>query len=355
MSALYRGLRKRYNTHDNNRTYSKKEIVLYCTLGFQDGDGILARQSVAIIANTAVSFRSTIPPLHGPIVEFMQLDKALSSEHFVTNFPIAMTSIDSMLNSRKKSRFRRASFIISAQRNLVFFLLFYCSICFDESASNRKTFPFFAHAATIRVPTSKSEELKSKERSPESVDVEKAAKNATKSLSLNQILVKAGKRGLGGGISGALAGAVQVLALMWLRTITNYQCRYGGTFRQAFQTLMKQGGIKRLYEGLAFALIQAPIIRFVSTAANDSVESFLSNFKPTQSWGPERTTIFASVVVGFARILLMPIDTLKTVLQVDSKEGFKNLMRRLKVGKFMILYEGAAAVAIMGVVGVSEA
>lgn len=56
MSALYRGLRKRYKTHDNNRSYSKKEVVLHCTLGFQDGDGILARKSVAIIANARYPF-----------------------------------------------------------------------------------------------------------------------------------------------------------------------------------------------------------------------------------------------------------------------------------------------------------
>lgn len=169
--------------------------------------------------------------------------------------------------------------------------------------------------------------------------------------SLNQILLRAGKRGLGGGISGALAGVVQVLALMWLRTITNYQCRYGTTFRQALQTLMNEGGVRRLYRGLTFALIQAPITRFVATAANDGVESFLASFKQTRTWGPERTTIFASLFVGFVRIGLMPIDTMKTVLQVDSLEGFKSLMRRLKMGKFMVLYEGAAAVAIMGVVG----
>lgn len=114
---------------------------------------------------------------------------------------------------------------------------------------------------------------------------------------------------------------------------------------------MKEGGLRRLYRGLTFALIQAPITRFVSTAANDSVQIFLECFKQTQFWGPERTTIFASLIVGLARIMLMPIDTIKTVLQVDSMDGFRSLMRRIKMGKIMVLYEGAAAVAIMGVVG----
>jgi len=40
-----------------------------------------------------------------------------------------------------------------------------------------------------------------------------------KTMTLNQILIKAGKRGLGGGLPGAIAGVVQVLSLMWLRYV----------------------------------------------------------------------------------------------------------------------------------------
>jgi hypothetical protein len=165
-------------------------------------------------------------------------------------------------------------------------------------------------------------------------------------LSLNQILVRAGKRSLGGGIPGAFAGVIQVLMLMWLRTITNYQSRYGTTFKQALNTLLREGGISRLYRGLSFALIQAPIIRFVSTAANDGVESLVSSFESSRHWGPGRTTVVASIIVGVARIVLMPIDTMKTVLQVDSAEGFRNLVRRVKAGKFNVLYQGSTATAV---------
>eukprot|EP00614_Pseudopedinella_elastica_P023078 CAMPEP_0172622160 /NCGR_PEP_ID=MMETSP1068-20121228/118442_1 /TAXON_ID=35684 /ORGANISM="Pseudopedinella elastica, Strain CCMP716" /LENGTH=74 /DNA_ID=CAMNT_0013430235 /DNA_START=32 /DNA_END=253 /DNA_ORIENTATION=+ len=42
-------------------------------------------------------------------------------------------------------------------------------------------------------------------------------------VSMGPILRKAGKRALGGGKSGALAGVIQVLSLMWLRTIMNFQ------------------------------------------------------------------------------------------------------------------------------------
>ncbi len=170
-------------------------------------------------------------------------------------------------------------------------------------------------------------------------------------MTLNQILLKAGKSGLGGGIPGALAGAVQVMTLMWLRTIINHQSRYGTTFRQSFRTLTKEGGIRRFYRGLGFALVQAPLSRFVSTAANDGVESFLHNMEFTKLWGPGPSTLIASLVVGFWRMMLMPIDTCKTVLQVDSVEGFRSLMRRVKAGKIGVLYEGAIANALSSIVG----
>ena len=42
-----------------------------------------------------------------------------------------------------------------------------------------------------------------------------ATQNNNKEASMGQILLKAAKRGLGGGIPGALAGVVQVFTLMW--------------------------------------------------------------------------------------------------------------------------------------------
>jgi len=151
-----------------------------------------------------------------------------------------------------------------------------------------------------------------------SSDTEDGSENATRSslrkssavlveegLTMNQLLIRAGKSGLGGGIPGALAGMVQVFTLMWLRTIINYQCRYGTTFSQALVTLIKDGGIRRLYSGLSFALIQAPLSRFVSTAVNDGVETLFSSIQATKDWGPGRTTVVASIIVGVWRMFLM--------------------------------------------------
>ena len=151
-----------------------------------------------------------------------------------------------------------------------------------------------ANSSELHV-TQSAEPIKSKLKSQRNLET----------MSLNQIMYRAGKRGLGGGIPGAIAGAFQVLSLMWLRTIINYQSRYGTTFMQALRTLLNEGGIARLYCGVSFALIQAPLARFVSTAANDGVESLLANLSLTKDWGPGRTTVVASIVVGFWRMLLM--------------------------------------------------
>merc|ERR1719276_443578 len=79
---------------------------------------------------------------------------------------------------------------------------------------------------------------------------------------------KAAKRALGGGVAGASAMVLQVVTLMWMRTIMNYQYRNGGTFMGSFKTLMGEGGIRRLYSGLAPALLQGPLSRFGDTFAN---------------------------------------------------------------------------------------
>lgn len=136
-----------------------------------------------------------------------------------------------------------------------------------------------------------------------------------------------------------------------IRTVINYQCRYGASFFQAVNILNNDGGIPRFYRGLSFALVQAPLSRFVSTAANDGVEIFFASLESTKDWGPGRTTVVAGLVVGIWRMALMPIDTCKTVLQVDSVEGFRNLMRRVKAGKIGVLYQGAIANALSAFVG----
>jgi hypothetical protein len=75
--------------------------------------------------------------------------------------------------------------------------------------------------------------------------------------SWGEILEKAGKRALGGGLAGAVAMFAQVGSLMWMRTTMNYQYRNGGTTGNAFRTLYKEGGIGRFYKvNCLFALFE---------------------------------------------------------------------------------------------------
>lgn len=83
------------------------------------------------------------------------------------------------------------------------------------------------------------------------------------------------KRALGGGLSGAAAMVLQVLLLMPIRTIMNYQYRHGKGFRDATKTLYGEGGPRRYYQGLGAALIQGPVARFGDTAANAGILALL--------------------------------------------------------------------------------
>lgn len=126
------------------------------------------------------------------------------------------------------------------------------------------------------------------------------------------------------GVCGAIAGIIQVVLLMWLRTTASYQYRYGGTLRHAMYDLYKQGGILRFYRGVSFAIIQNPLVRFSNVVANDITTHFLTS----PSLIILQTGI-GSLLAGALRMFLMPIDTCKTVLQVDGNIGFDHLMTKV--------------------------
>ena len=78
----------------------------------------------------------------------------------------------------------------------------------------------------------------------------------------NTILEKSYKRAINGGAAGFMAMSFQVTSLMWLRTIVNHQYRTGNTFKNTFNTLIKEGGIIRFYRGYPYAMMLAPLSRF---------------------------------------------------------------------------------------------
>lgn len=143
---------------------------------------------------------------------------------------------------------------------------------------------------------------------------------------LTATLQKAGRSAARGGLSGAAAQSVNVFTMMWMRTIMNYQYRYGGDMVPTMKKLYAEGGVPRFYRGLAPALIQAPFSRFFDTAANDGALT-LTEDSSLPTWAK---TACGSFSAGVARVFLMPVDAWKTTKQVEGAEGLKKLMEKTK-------------------------
>jgi hypothetical protein len=122
---------------------------------------------------------------------------------------------------------------------------------------------------------------------------------------------------------------LQVLTLMPLRTVMNYQYRFGSTTTTAIRTLYEDGGWTRYYQGLVAALFQGPISRFGDTAANVGILALLNSNPHTSKFPEPLKTVFASLAAAAFRIVLTPIDTVKTTLQTQGKSGIKILKDRV--------------------------
>lgn len=168
-----------------------------------------------------------------------------------------------------------------------------------------------------------------------------------KKRTLKEVLDTAGKSALRGGLPGMAAMAVQVLSLMWLRTTVNYEYRYGGGMLNALKTLWSQGGIPRFYQGLAPALIQGPLSRFGDTAANTATLTLLEDVDMPVA----AKTVAASFAAGIFRIFLMPVDALKTIMQVEGATGVQSLIQKVGKGGPSVLYHGALAASAATFVG----
>ena len=169
------------------------------------------------------------------------------------------------------------------------------------------------------------------------------------SIDIAEILNESTRKGL----AGASAASVQVMTLMWLRTIVNYQYRTGLNFKESFNVLYQEGGIKRLYQGLPFALLQGPLSRFGDTASNALILESFNNIDILSSlhlpiYIP---TIIASLIAGGWRIIIMPVDTIKSNLQVRGDLGIKSLKEKVKENGISILWTGSLAASLATFIG----
>ncbi|CAM9282992.1 unnamed protein product [Chrysoparadoxa australica] len=172
-----------------------------------------------------------------------------------------------------------------------------------------------------------------------------AATPAKPPPSKDEILQKALRRAAGGGAAGACAMFLNVGSLIWLRCTVNYQYRHGTSTMVAFRTLYKDGGIRRFYRGVGPALIQGPLSRFGDTAANSGVLALLENSAATKNLPVGVKTLGASGAAAMWRIFLMPVDTTKTIMQVEGKHGFSYLKSKVKANGPSVLYHGALGAA----------
>mmetsp|Transcript_39385 Transcript_39385/g.84043 ORF Transcript_39385/g.84043 Transcript_39385/m.84043 type:complete len:292 (+) Transcript_39385:228-1103(+) len=168
-------------------------------------------------------------------------------------------------------------------------------------------------------------------------------------LSFREILDKASKSAVRGGTAGAVAMFMNVGALMWMRTTVNFQYRNGTTFPVALRTIYADGGIPRFYRGVLPALIQGPLSRFGDTAANTGMLTLMNSMESTRDLNVAYKTATASAAAATFRIFLMPVDTVKTTMQVTGK--FSNVVTKVKAEGVTALYHGSLAAASATFVG----
>lgn len=99
--------------------------------------------------------------------------------------------------------------------------------------------------------------------------------------------------------------------------------------------------MRRFYRGVGPALLQAPLSRFGDTAANAGVLALLEEYETTASAPVWVKTLAASVAAGAFRVLLMPVDTCKTVLQVEGAHGMSMLKQKIATSGPKVLFAGS--------------
>lgn len=167
------------------------------------------------------------------------------------------------------------------------------------------------------------------------------AENAPQKLDMGEVFAKAKARALRGGTAGAIAMFLQVGSLMWMRTTMNYQYRYGTTTREAIRALYADGGIRRFYKGVGPALLQGPLSRFGDTASNTGMLALLNAMPSTVGLPSWIKTMCASSAAASFRIFLMPLDSIKTNLQVEGSLG--PLREKIAKSGPLALYHGSLA------------
>ncbi|CAN8069443.1 unnamed protein product [Agarophyton chilense] len=132
---------------------------------------------------------------------------------------------------------------------------------------------------------------------------------------------------------------------MWLSTTAAFQYRSGVSLRQALRLLYAQGGVKRFYSGLAPTVMHVTLCRFGDTTANN----FALTLAPTDSL--PLNTLCASFAAAAWRATLLPLETVRSNMQVRGPDGLSAVVDRFRNAGFAGLYRGSAASFSAGLVG----
>mmetsp|Transcript_22390 Transcript_22390/g.34506 ORF Transcript_22390/g.34506 Transcript_22390/m.34506 type:complete len:301 (+) Transcript_22390:183-1085(+) len=167
----------------------------------------------------------------------------------------------------------------------------------------------------------------------------------TSAINLQSTFTKAA-RAVRDGYAASLASIISVLLLMWLRTTMSYQHVHGVPIATAFSILYSDGGIPRFYRGVLPALVMMPLSRFGDIFSNELARQFLAT-----RFSAAIVTAVASTLASSWRLLISPVSTVKTLMQVHGDEAPSIL--KAKVGKmgFLALYEGSMGSALATWVG----
>ena len=141
------------------------------------------------------------------------------------------------------------------------------------------------------------------------------------------------------GISSFASMSIQVITSMWVRTIINHQYRYGNSFSQTARILYREGGALRFYRGFLPTIALGPLSRTSGIMSNTYV---LNKFKDTSVPMSIQTLAGAGLATVW-RILLLPLSTYKNMVQVEGKNGFGILKRKIRLNGPHVLYNGSIA------------
>jgi len=148
-----------------------------------------------------------------------------------------------------------------------------------------------------------------------------------------------------GGVAGMVTGMLQVLCLMWLKTVMNHQYYHGGSLVETFHTLWAEGGVSRFYQGVGFALLQKPISRFGDAFMQSAALSLFG--RPGQHLHGVSFGVMVATFGACWRLGTAPLDTWKVTAQVHGTLSQRIFAQRFRVSGLLDLWSGTLAMFIL--------